>query len=73
MAKRPDVAERNRLLAKHGRSMSGDKTYKTWSASDAAQIRVLRASGLPLKTLALRFGVRESMISRVANGKRRAQ
>lgn len=43
------------------------------SDADAVELRRLRATGVKLSVLAERFGVRESTVSRIANGVRRAR
>ncbi len=57
---------------KHGRHQNGERNPSAkLTDSEAAEIRRLRATGLPLEVVAKRFRVRASTVSRIANGVRR--
>ena len=58
---------------KHGTSQHGERNPSAkLTNAQANQIRQRRQNGEPLKTIAAEFGVAQSCISRIANGKRRA-
>ena len=67
--RKENLADRER----HGTAQRGEKNPSaTLTDSQAEEIRQLRRRGLPLKVIAEKFSVRESTVSRIANGVRRA-
>lgn len=57
----------------HGTHQHGERNPSAkLSNEDAGEIRRLRSEGVSLKVIADQFGVRESTVSRIANGVRRA-
>lgn len=65
------VADNHADTIRHGRTTRGEvNPMAKLTADDVDAIRTARADGVKLKVLAARFGVAESCISRVANGRR---
>jgi hypothetical protein len=67
------VADNNLDMTRKGRNVFQTRNpVLKLGLEEVEEIRALRAAKIPLKELADRFGVRESTISRIANGIRRA-
>lgn len=65
-----NLADRDR----HGTHQRGDRNPAAkLTDGEAAAIREMRRAGRPLKEVAARFRVRESTVSRIANGVRRRE
>jgi len=59
---------------KHGTHQRGERNPSAvLSNVQAQQVRIARMRGEPLALIAKRFGVRESTVSRIVNGRRRAR
>lgn len=68
--RRGNLADRDR----HGTHQRGERNPSAKLTNEEADsIRVARLNGEPLKSIAARYQVRESTVSRIANGKRRRE
>lgn len=66
-------SENLRDREQHGTAQRGQRNPSAkLTDAQANEIRGLRSRGAPLKQIAAMFGVRESTVSRIANGSRRA-
>jgi hypothetical protein len=59
---------------RHGTHQDGQRNHAAKLTDEqVSEIRILRTAKVKLKEIAERFGVRESTVSRIANGVRRAR